>query len=95
MRENLNLLHVINKGADQPAHPHILISAFFIRKSIVVKLAPCKISIFKLVSVAEQAGLNTIRSEQKKKVFSLRLFDLILYIPVNNFSVMSGQVFLG
>ena len=23
------------------------------------------------------------------------LFDLILYIPVNNFSVMLGQVFLG
>ena len=23
------------------------------------------------------------------------LFDLILYVPVNNFSVMSGQVFLG
>ena len=35
-------------------------------------------------------------------VFSLRyyrvivcLFDLILYVPVNNFTVMSGQVFLG
>ena len=24
-----------------------------------------------------------------------QLFDLILYVPVNNFSVMSGQVFLG
>ena len=23
------------------------------------------------------------------------MFDLVLYIPVNNFSVMSGQVFLG
>ena len=23
------------------------------------------------------------------------LFDLILYVPVNNFSVMSGRVFLG
>ena len=23
------------------------------------------------------------------------LFDLILYVPVNTFSVMSGQVFLG
>ena len=23
------------------------------------------------------------------------LFDLILYVPFNNFSVMSGQVFLG
>ena len=24
-----------------------------------------------------------------------KLFDLILYVPVNNFSVMSGRVFLG
>ena len=23
------------------------------------------------------------------------LYDLILYVPVNNFSVMSGRVFLG
>ena len=28
-------------------------------------------------------------------VFSDALFDLILYVPVNNFSVMSGQVFPG
>ena len=27
--------------------------------------------------------------------FLFLLFDLILYVPVNNFSVMSGQVFLG
>ena len=25
----------------------------------------------------------------------ISLFDLILYVPVNNLSVMSGQVFLG
>ena len=28
-------------------------------------------------------------------LFSLVLFDLVLYIPVNNLSVMSGKVFLG
>ena len=30
----------------------------------------------------------------KKSVKSFCLFDLILYIPVNNFSVMSGRVLL-
>ena len=30
-RENLILLHANNKGADQPAHPRKLISAFDIR----------------------------------------------------------------
>ena len=34
-------------------------------------------------------------SGQVKNFYLQRLFDLILYIPVNNFSVMSGQVFLG
>ena len=36
------------KGADQPEHPHSLISAS----------ASCKVLIFLLVSVAEQAGLS-------------------------------------
>ena len=27
--------------------------------------------------------------------FAIDLFDLILYVPVNNFSVLSGRVFLG
>ena len=37
-----------NTGADQPAHPRSLISAFVIRylESIVVKLAPYKIPLF-------------------------------------------------
>ena len=37
--ENLTLLHVNTKGADQPAHPHSLISTFVIRypESIIVK----------------------------------------------------------
>ena len=37
-----------NKGADQPAHPRSLISAFVIRylESTVVKLASCKIPFF-------------------------------------------------
>ena len=49
-----------NTGADQPAHPHNLISAFVIRflKYIICKLATGEISIFQLVSVAEETGLK-------------------------------------
>ena len=35
--------------------------------------------------------ITNITFESKVKV----LFDLILYVSVNNFSVMSGRVFLG
>ena len=60
-----------NKGADQPAHQHKLISAFVIRflESISSRLATSEITIFKLVSVAEQAGLNITFSETLKTGF--------------------------
>ena len=47
-----------NKGADQLAHRRSLISAFAIHllNSIILKLAPCQISLFCLVSVAEKTG---------------------------------------
>ena len=47
-RENLSSMFANNKGADQPAHPRSLISAFVIcvLKSIVSRLAMSKISIF-------------------------------------------------
>ena len=62
---------VNNKGADQPAHPRSLISALFIRflESIISRLATSKISIFLLVSVAEQAGLNLTLLETPKTGF--------------------------
>ena len=49
-----------NKGADQPAHPRSLISAFVIHfsKSIISKLATSEISSFKLVFVAEETALS-------------------------------------
>ena len=61
-----------NKGADQPAHPRSLISAFVFRflESIISRLATGKILILKLVSVAEQAGLNLTLWETQ--VFSHR-----------------------
>ena len=60
-----------NKGADQPAHPRSLISAFVFRllESIIFRLATSKLSIFYLVSVAEQAGLNLTFSETPKTGF--------------------------
>ena len=68
-RENLTLLHVTNKVADQPAHPRSLISAIAIRllESMIAKVATCKLSIFLLV--AEQTGLDITRSETIKKCF--------------------------
>ena len=49
-----------NKGADQPAHPYRLISAFAVHflLSIISRLAASEISIFSLVSVAEETGLS-------------------------------------
>ena len=66
--ENLALLQVNKQAADQPAHMHNLISAFVIRylESIVVSLAPCKISIFQLVYVVEQGGLSLTLLESLK-----------------------------
>ena len=60
-----------NKGADQPAHLRRLISAFVIRllESIISKLASSKISIFKLVSVAEETGLSLALSTNPKAGF--------------------------
>ena len=59
------------QSADQPAHPHSLISTFVIRllKSIISKLATSKISIFLLVSVAEETGSSLTLSEIPKTSF--------------------------
>ena len=65
-----------NKGIDQPAYLRSLISAFVIRllESVVSKLATSKISLFKVVSVAEQAGLGMTWAETLKTGFvALRL----------------------
>ena len=60
-----------NKGAVQPAHPRRLISTFGIRylESINFKRAASKISIFLVVSVAEETGLNLALSENPKTGF--------------------------
>ena len=60
-----------NTGADQPAHPHSLISAFVIRllESIISRLATGEISTFKLVSVAEETDLKLALLETPKTGF--------------------------
>ena len=59
-RDKQTLLHGDNKGADQPAHPRSLISAFVVRflESLMIPLAIRKIPMFLLVSEAEQSGLS-------------------------------------
>ena len=56
----LTLLNANNKGADQPVHPRNLINTFVIHflKTMIAKLATCKISRFQLVSEAEQVDLS-------------------------------------
>ena len=62
-----------NTGADQPAHPRSLISAFVIHflESSICKLATGEISTFLPVTVAEETGLKLALSETIE-VFSRR-----------------------
>ena len=57
-----------NKGADQPAQPHSLISAFVIRclDSIIPLVFISKISSLYLASVAAQASLSLLWSQTPK-----------------------------
>ena len=61
-----------NKGADQPAHPRSLISAFIVRclDSIIPLDSIAEISRLYLASVAVQAGLCLAWSETPEDTFS-------------------------
>ena len=61
-----------NKGADQPAHPRSLISAFVVRclDSVMSLLSVTKISSLMLASVADQASLSLTWSEIPEDTFS-------------------------
>ena len=56
-----------NKGADQPAHPRSLISAFVVR---CLDSLMSVISVIKLASVAEQASLSLTSSDPPEDTFS-------------------------
>ena len=59
---------VARKPVFEGLHPHSLIRAFVIHlvEIIISRLATSKISIYSIVSVAEQAGLNLTLSETPK-----------------------------
>ena len=61
-----------NKGADQPARPRSLISAFVVRclDSVMSLVSVTKFSSLMLASVAEQASLSLTWSETPEDTFS-------------------------
>ena len=67
-----------NKGADQPAHPRSLISAFVVRclDGILPLVSISKISSICLASVATQAGLSLPWSETPKTGFLVTRHNL-------------------
>ena len=75
IQENLTFLHANNKCADQPTLLGSLISTIVIcyLESTNSQLAACKISIFYIIYVAEQAGLGLTWSETPKTGFLVSL----------------------
>ena len=69
--ENLIMPYANNKGADQPAHPRSLISAFIVHclDSIILLVSISEISSLYLVSVTAQTGLSLPWSETLKTGF--------------------------
>ena len=65
------MLYANNKGADQPAHPYSLISAFVFRclDSIISLVSISEISSLYLASVAAQASLCLTWSQTLKTGF--------------------------
>ena len=79
----LKFVDANNKGAEQRIHS--LISAFVIRllQRKISEPALKEILIFKLVSVAEQIGLNMNCSETLKTGFlAMSLMSLIIHVPI-------------
>ena len=71
-----------NKGADQPAHPRSLISAFIIRllERMISKLATSEILICWLVSIAEETPLSLTLSETQKTLFAVSRPNIMRYL---------------
>ena len=69
-----------NKGADQPAHPHSLISTFVVccLDSIISLDSTAKISRLQLASVAAEAGLCLAWSETPKDTFCRVMAHIVI-----------------
>ena len=76
--ENLFMPYGNNKGADQPAHPHSLISTFVIRclDSIIALVSISKISSLYLPSVAAQASLHLPWLQRRRQVSLWRFYGV-------------------
>ena len=75
-----------NKGADQPAHPRSLISAFVVRclDSVMSLVSVTKISSPLLAFVAEQARLSLTWAETPKDTFSYDEAHLFTTVCMNH-----------
>ena len=81
-----------NKGADQPAHPRSLISAFVVRclDSIIPLVSISKILSLYLASVAAQAGLCLTWSQIPKTGFVVTWLISSFSVSVNLTQVLKG-----
>ena len=72
MRKRVLMSYANNKGADQPAHPCSLISAFVVHclDNVMSLVSVTKISSLMLVSVAEQVSLSLTWLETPEDRFS-------------------------
>ena len=79
--------YATNKGADQPAHPRSLISAFVVRclDSIISIDSIAEISRLSLASVAAQAGLCLGWSETQKTHFLVAHLYWAVLLPILSF----------
>ena len=82
-----------NKGADQPAHPHSLISAFVVchLDSIILILAKSKISRPWTVSESEQASLSLTCSQTPKTGFLVKWLIYAIVKYANNSAYSDAQ----
>ena len=71
-----------NKGADQPAHPRSLTSAFIVRclHSVMSLVSVTKISSPMVASVAEQASLSLTWLETPEDTFSHVVAHLLFHL---------------
>ena len=87
----LFMLNANNKGTDQPAHPHSLISAFVghCLDSIIPLVSISQISNLYLASVAAQTGLCFTWSQPRRQVFSWRGSNMSRLLRKGTFELSS------
>ena len=76
------MLYANNKGADQPAHPHSVISAFVVRclDGVMPPVSIPEISNLYLASVAALTGLGLTWSKPPKTGFLVTRLKFVWYV---------------